>query len=61
MVFSSFDECLASSKESYENLKQLGVKNLKYIGNLKYSENKQDQIIHLDKSFKKQLRNRKIW
>lgn len=35
-VFSSFDECLASSKESYENLKKLNVKNLKYIGNLKY-------------------------
>jgi len=56
MVFSSFDECLASSKESYENLKQLGVKNLKYIGNLKYislkgekQRLKSDTLMFLDK------------
>ncbi|MFL2889806.1 MAG: 3-deoxy-D-manno-octulosonic acid transferase [Pelagibacteraceae bacterium] len=34
--FSSFNICLASSKESAKNLKVLGAKNIKFIGNLKY-------------------------
>jgi len=36
-VFNNFDLCLASSEESKNNLSKLQVKNLKYIGNLKYS------------------------
>jgi len=36
-IFNNFDLCLASSKESEENLKKLNVKNLKYIGNIKFS------------------------
>jgi 3-deoxy-D-manno-octulosonic-acid transferase len=36
-VFSNFDLCLASSEDSRNNLLKLEVKNLKYIGNLKYS------------------------
>lgn len=36
-IFSLFDICLASSLNSFENLKKLGVVNLKYIGNLKYT------------------------
>ena len=36
-IFNSFDLCLAASKESEENLKKLNVKNLKYIGNIKFS------------------------
>ena len=36
-IFSNFDLCLAASKNSEENLKKLNVKNLKYIGNIKFS------------------------
>ena len=36
-IFSNFDLCLAASKDSEENLKKLNVKNLKYIGNIKFS------------------------
>ena len=36
-VFNNFDLCLAASKESKNNLDNFKVKNLKYIGNLKYS------------------------
>jgi 3-deoxy-D-manno-octulosonic-acid transferase len=36
-VFNNFDLCLAASEESRNNLNKLQVKNLKYIGNLKYS------------------------
>ena len=37
-IFNHFDLCLAASKESEENLRKLNVKNLKYIGNIKFSE-----------------------
>ena len=36
-VFNSFDLCLASSKDSEDNLRKLNVKNLKFIGNIKFS------------------------
>ncbi len=36
-IFNSFDLCLASSKESEKNLRTLSVKNLMYIGNIKFS------------------------
>ena len=37
-IFNNFDLCLAASKESEENLRKLGVKNVKNIGNIKFSE-----------------------
>ncbi len=36
-IFNSFDLCLASSEDSENNLKMLSVKNLMYIGNIKFS------------------------
>ena len=36
-IFNNFDLCLAASKESEENLKKLEVKNLKYLGNIKFT------------------------
>ena len=59
-VFGNFDLCLAASEESKNNLIDLEVKNLKYIGNLKYSV----QNEFLDKikdSNKKILNNHKTW
>ena len=37
MIFNKFDLCLAASKESEENLKRLNAKNLKFIGNIKFT------------------------
>ena len=36
-VFNNFDLCLAANKESEQNLRALSVKNLIYIGNIKFS------------------------
>jgi len=58
-VFNSFDLCLAASEESKNNLEQLQVKNLAYIGNLKFSAKniKED----LNESNKKILDSFKVW
>ncbi len=58
-VFSTFDLCLAANKESKKNLNELQVKNLKYIGNLKYSA--QNILEQLEDSNKKNLDNYKTW
>ena len=50
-IFSNFDLCLASSKESEENLKKLNTKNLKYIGNIKFA-GKLEKNILIDENIK---------
>jgi 3-deoxy-D-manno-octulosonic-acid transferase len=58
-VFNNFDTCIAASEESKNNLNKLQVKNLKYIGNLKYTvKNTQGE---LDDSNKKILNNFRTW
>ena len=58
-LFSLYDLCLASSKESEKNLKELGVKKVKFIGNLKFcaviKDEKSNGVI---KSF---LNNDYVW
>jgi len=58
-VFKNFDLCLAASTESQKNLNLLGVKNLKYIGNLKYSI--QNDRSEIENSNKKILNDYKTW
>ena len=58
-VFNNFDLCLTASEESKNNLNKLQVKNLKYIGNLKYSA--QSERDELQNSNKKVLDNYKTW
>ena len=58
-VFSNFDLCLAASEESKNNLNKLQVKNLKYIGNLKYSS--KNKLEELEDYNKKILDNFKTW
>ena len=59
-LFNKFDLCLPSSNESKKHLKLLNAKNIKYIGNLKFTESevKKDP---LDKSLKKFFLTKKIW
>ena len=58
-VFNNFDLCLVASEESKNNLNKLQVKNLKYIGNLKYSA--QNILDEITDSNKKILDNSKTW
>ncbi len=58
-VFSNFDLCLAASEESKNNLSKLQVKNLKYIGNLKYSAKNIPE--ELEDANKKIFNNFKTW
>jgi len=56
-VFNNFDLCLAASEESKKNLSKLNVKNLKYIGNLKYSaKNMSEQIEDFNKKILKRFK-----
>ena len=45
-IFNKLNLCLCSNKESINHLKKLGAKNIKYFGNLKYSqsENEKNEI-----------------
>ena len=58
-VFKNFDLCLAASKESQKNLDMLEIRNLKYIGNLKFSI--QNNHNELEDSNKKILNKYKTW
>ncbi len=59
-IFSKFDLCLSSSKESFSYLKKLNFKNVKYLGNLKYSQAELENF-ELKKNLKKFLSNKKTW
>ena len=43
-IFNKFDLCLCSSLKSKIYLKKLGAKNLKYFGNLKFSQSENENI-----------------
>ena len=43
-IFNKFNLCLSSNKETVNFLKKLGAKNIKYFGNLKYSQSENEKI-----------------
>ena len=47
-LFSLYDLCLSSSKESEKNLKSLGAKNVKFFGNLKFCANINSKKKYID-------------
>ena len=59
-LFQKFDLCLPASIESKKYLILLGVKKLKFIGNLKFSQTENDKDL-LNKNLKKFFLTRKIW
>ena len=59
-IFKKFDLCLASSNNSKNFLKKLGVKNVKYFGNLKFSQVKNEKI-HLNSNIRKFFSKKIIW
>ena len=44
LIFDKFDVCLSSNRETVGFLKKLGAKNIKYFGNLKYSQSENEKI-----------------
>jgi 3-deoxy-D-manno-octulosonic-acid transferase len=59
-IFQKFDICLSSNLKSKKYLKFLGVKNIKYIGNLKFTQTENDRN-ELNKNLKQFFLTKKIW
>ncbi len=59
-IFSNFDLCLCSSLKSKNYLKRLGAKNLRYFGNLKFSQSEFEKI-KIRQSLKKFIKSKKAW
>ena len=60
-IFEKFDLCLAANLESENYLKVLGSKNVKNLGNLKFSSLKFETQSKLDHNILNKIKNRKIW
>ena len=59
-LFQKFQICLSSSLESKKYLKKLGAENIKFIGNLKFSQS-ENESLELDKSLKNFLKSKNLW
>ena len=59
-LFSKFHLCLSSSYESKKYLKKLGANNVKYFGNLKFSQS-ENQSVKIDKNLKNFLLKKNSW
>ena len=59
-VFSKFNYCLSANEESKKFLKKLGANNVKFFGNLKFSQS-ENQNVKVDKNLKKFLLKRNSW
>ncbi len=59
-IFSQIDLCLSSSFESKKFLTKLGVKKVKFIGNLKFSQSENEKI-NIPNNLKKIIFKKKIW
>ena len=60
-IFKKFDLCLAQSLETKKYLKFLGAKKIRFCGNLKFSESKQDNKLFSKEKFSFNINSRKIW
>ncbi len=59
-IFQKFDICLSSNLKTKNYLKFLGAKNIKHIGNLKFTETENNKT-NLNKNIKKFFITKKIW
>ncbi len=60
-IFSKINFCLACSKQSKTYLKKLGVKNIKLIGNLKFTQSENEKTLIDNDRIKKFIINKKTW
>ncbi len=59
-IFDKFNLCLCSSHESKKYLNSLKAKNVKFIGNLKFSQS-ENEIFSTSQIFKNFIKKRKVW
>ena len=59
-IFNKFNLCMSSNKETINFLKKLGAKNIKYFGNLKYSQSENEKI-EIDNQTIKFIKKRTSW
>ena len=59
-IFSKFNLCLSSNTETKKHLKKLGAKNIKIIGNLKFSQSENEKN-SLDRNLINLINSRKTW
>ena len=60
-IFKFITKAYPQNLETNKFLKKLGVKKIKYIGNLKFSENYNDKRNEITPSLKNKFKNKKIW
>ena len=60
-IFNKINVAYPQNLETFKYLRKLKVKKVKFLGNLKFTENKSNKIESLNKSFLKKFKNRKIW
>ena len=60
-IFKLITKAYQQNLETNKFLKKLGVKKIKYIGNLKFSENYNDKRNEITPSLKNKFKNKKIW
>ena len=59
-IFQIFSLCFSSSLETKKYLKKLGAKNVKFIGNLKFSQSEKENL-EINQKFKKFIKGRRTW
>jgi len=59
-LFGKIDLCLCSNKKTLNFVKKLGAKNIKYYGNLKYSQSENEKI-EIDNQTKKFISKKITW
>ena len=59
-IFNKFDICFVQNSETKTRLAKLGAKNIKYLGNLKFSTSKGNKNIFIDNKNKNFLKKKKI-
>ena len=60
-TFKNISRAYPQNNETFNYLKKLNVSNIKKIGNLKFTNNTQNNLIKFDKTLLKNLKNKKIW
>ena len=60
-IFECFDQALVQNNETKKYLYKLGIKKIKLLGNLKFSETKNKTKKNLNKNLKNFFKTKKIW
>jgi len=60
LLFGKFDLCLSSNKETVGYLKNLGANKIKYFGNLKYTQSKNERLV-IDDQIKNFISRKTVW